>query len=144
MANIIEPRLRPIKSKFRDISLNLTKNPLTNDLNTLSTNQSIAQSVKHLVRIAFYEKWFRPDIGNYSAAMLFELFIPEYHSATKRSIFNVIQKYEPRVELTNGIDDIIISGDESVDRNELVITIRYNIIGKNAEDSVDVYVQRVK
>lgn len=140
----VQPRVRPVKSQYRDFDLNLTRNPLTNDLNTLSTNRSIAQSVKHLVRIAFYEKWFRPKIGNFVPSMLFELPILEYQDPVRLSIWNVIKKYEPRVELPNGMDDITISGDESMDRNELRVTIRYNIIGKNAEDNVEVYVQRVK
>lgn len=134
---------RPEKNQYRDIDLNLEMNPLTNDVSTLSTNQSIHQSLKNLVLIGFYEKWFEPKIGNYVPSMLFELPIAEYAMIVRFSLLELIQKYEPRVLLQNGFEDITLN-DENLDDNSIRVTINYLIIGKNTQQTTEVYVQRTK
>lgn len=139
----LETRMTPLKSQYRDIDLNLTINPLTNDVSTLSTNQSIHQSVKNLILIGFYEKWFEPKIGNYVPSMLFELYIDEYVMIVKDSIAAIIRDYEPRVLIRDPFSDITISS-EDLDDNGIRVRIEYLIIGKNTRQATDVYVQRTK
>lgn len=129
--------------KYRDINLNLKRNPLSNDISTLNDVQSINQSVKLLVMTAFYEKWFRPKIGNFIPSALFELPDEDVEDQVKTSVANMLDNYEPRILLEDGPESIEIGGLDE-DQNEFRITIRYVIRGRIGENFTDVYVERTK
>lgn len=131
------------KLKYRDIDLNLSVNPLNNDISTLNENASIQQSVKLLVMTAFYEKWFRPQIGNFIPTALFELPDDDIEDAIQSSVASMLAQYEPRILLENGREDVIIDGLED-DRNEFRVQIKYLIRGQIGENFTDVYVKRTK
>lgn len=129
--------------KYRDIDLGLNVNPLNNDIATLSDEQSIQQSVKLLVMTKFYEKWFRPQIGNFIPEALFELPSNNIEGEIKRTVAAILRQYEPRIVLQNGEDDIEVSGLEN-DRNEFRVRISYLIKGQIGRTVTDVYVKRTK
>lgn len=129
--------------KYRDIDLRLNRNPLNNDIGTLNDVQSINQSVKLLVLTAFYEKWFRPKIGNFIPSALFELPSDSIEDEIRSSVASMLAEYEPRILLQNGKDDVIIGGLRD-DRNEFQVQIRYLIRGSIGENFTDVYVKRTK
>lgn len=140
----INPRLLNLnRSRYRDIDLSFKRNPLNNDLQTLSTTESIKQSVRNLVLTAFYEKWFRPDIGNFAASSIFELFIDEHVDAIQNSIYNMLLRYEPRITFKNNKRDIEVTEDVA-DGNELRVKINYLIVGSNDQDNIQIRVQRLK
>ena len=59
---------------FKDFDLTFRRNPITNDVNTLSNEGAIKESVKNIVRYNFYEKPFLPNFGGNITGALFDRF----------------------------------------------------------------------
>lgn len=110
---------------FSDINLLFTTNPVTGDILKKVDEEAIKASVKSLIMTSNYERPFHPEIGCQINSLLFENFNPVTREVMKKTVRDVINKFEPRVDL----DDVIIT-DES-DRNDISLEIRFRI--KNSE-----------
>lgn len=126
------------KEEYRDIDISFRRNPINGDVVSLDTEQSIAQSLKNLVQIDFYEKHFIPTLGNYSAGSLFELVSADLVSGIDSSIRELVEKYEPRVKL----EGVIVSEVDQIDGNFLSVTVVYYIIGRLKEYRTQILLQR--
>ena len=82
---------------FKDFDLTFRRNPITNDVNTLSNENAIKESVKNIVRYNFYEKPFLPNFGGNITGALFELYEANQTGLLESQIKNCINRYEPRV-----------------------------------------------
>ena len=129
------------KQTFSDFDISFRRNPVSGDLLRLNTEQSIKQSVRNLVLINFYEKHFRPRIGNFAAGSLFELADDNnILRSVKRSIRDLLTRFEPRIQL----DDIEVSTDDQLDANKISIKIFYKIIGILGQQTTELKMQRVR
>ena len=117
------------RRKFKDISFDLTKNIVTNDLKVLTNNEAIKNSVKNLVLTKIGERLLNKYIGTRIGDYLFELNIIFVSSEIKSEIRNVINTFEPRVRLKN----IRL---ESRD-NTIVVFIEYLITGEQAVETLE-------
>lgn len=88
-------------STFTDINLLLTKHPVTGDIVKLSDEQAIKASIINLISTKNYERPFHPEIGCQIHSLLFENFNPSTASLIKQTIKDTIDKFEPRVTLTD-------------------------------------------
>lgn len=122
---IIEER----KKKFKDISFDLTRNIVTNDLKVLTNKEAIKNSVKNLVLTKIGERLLNKYIGTRIGDYLFELNLIFVSSEVKAEIRNVINTYEPRVKLKN----VRL---ESIDNN-LTVFIEYLIIGEPSVETLE-------
>jgi phage baseplate assembly protein W len=115
--------LGKVSRSFKDLSFNFTKNPITNDIVVLKNEESIKQSVKNLVLTQINERPFRPLLGTNTKSFLFELGPSVAANSLIDEIEQVLNQYEPRIQLER-ID--VDSVDES---NEFEVVIDYMIVG---------------
>jgi phage baseplate assembly protein W len=113
--------------QFKDIQSSFQVSPLTYDLLALKNENAIARSVKNLVLTSPGERFFEPELGSRVNSLLFEPLDDIIASEVRDEIENVINRFEPRVDL----QDVTVSAD--FDNGELNVTITYNIIGIEAQ-----------
>ena len=135
--------------KFKDIDLNFTRHPVSNDIGTLEDAIAIKRSVRNLIQTNYYERPFHPELGCGVRQLLFENYTPMTSIFLKRKIEEVLQNYEPRISLTSIVinDDNLITnklvGDD-VDNNRLVVEIDFYIIGVPGPQAMSVELQRLR
>lgn len=108
-------------STFTDINLFLTSNPRTKDIVKLEDEDAIKFSVKNLILTKHYERPFHPEIGCQVNSMLFENFSSTVESAIKQTIFDTVNKFEPRVTMS----DVRVRNRS--DNNEIEVEIYFRI-----------------
>jgi len=123
---------------FRDIDLDFSRNPVTNDVNVVEDVIAIKRSVKNLVQTNFYERPFQPELGCGIRELLFENFTPMTKVFLERKIEEVLINYEPRVELT------AVNVDDDQDGNRLVVDIHFYVVGVPGPQVVETFLQRVR
>jgi phage baseplate assembly protein W len=115
--------LGKISREFKDISLEFTKNLITNDVVVLKNEEAIKQSVKNLVLTRLGERLFNPYIGTNTTSYLFELSTTFAEDTLISEIEKVLKTYEKRVQLKT------IKVDSEEDSNEYNVYIEYYIVG---------------
>ena len=124
---------------YKDISLYFTRNPVTSDVTTVTDIQDIKRAVRHIVLLNPGEKPFHPEIGTGVRAALFQNFTAPIKALLASRIQEQLQKYEPRVEVTN------VSINDNIDNNEMSVKIEFNV--RNAPqqtEEVDIFLQRIR
>ena len=116
-----------ISRSFKDISMSFQVNPLTDDLIAIKNQTAIARSIRNLVLTAPGERFFNNDLGSRVNELLFENMDDITASSIKSEIENTIKNYEPRVEL---LSTKVFA---NIDSYEFDITIKYRIVGINAQ-----------
>ena len=128
----------PIVRTFKDLDLNFTKNPATKDVSLRVGNQAVIRSVKNLISLSNYEKPFHPEIGCQIFSLLFENFNPQIYQTAKKTIFDVISKFEPRVVVLD------VKFQESQDNHNLEVHIFFRIINSDRPITLKTVIQRVR
>jgi|TARA_B100000073_G_scaffold65082_1_gene48124 phage baseplate assembly protein W len=121
---------------FKDLAISFNANPNTKDFGIVRNDNAIKQSVKNLMLTTFGERPFQPAIGSRIKGLLFEPFDVFLVEEMKTEIFNVIDRLEPRVTLT----DVRIEGSE--DTNSIAIELDYRITGQTVVQTVDFLLER--
>ena len=112
-----------VKRKFKDVSMSFEKNPLNDDLISLSNTSAIARSIRNIVFTSPGEKFFNPDFGSRISESLFENVDEVSALAIEDEIRSSIINFEPRVNL---LDTVVVA---NPDYNEMNVTIEYEIVG---------------
>ena len=123
---------------YKDLDLNFTRNPVTNDVTRIEDIDAVKRSVKNLVQTNFYERPFHPELGCGIRELLFENYSPIIGIFLKRKIAEVINRYEPRVSLVN------VTLDDDPDRNRLKVSLYFYV--QNVPDAVviETFLQRLR
>ena len=112
-----------VKLKFKDLSMSFERNPLNDDLVSLSDTTAIARSIRNIVFTSPGEKFFNPDFGSRISESLFENVDEVSALAIEDEIKSSIINFEPRVNL---LSTIVVP---NPDDNEMNVTIEYEITG---------------
>ena len=112
-----------VKRKFKDISMSFEKNPLNDDLISLSNTSANARSIRNIVFTSPGEKFFNPNFGSRISESLFENVDEVSALAIEDEIRSSIINFEPRVNL---LDTVVVP---NPDDNEMNVTIEYEITG---------------
>jgi phage baseplate assembly protein W len=123
---------------FSDLDFNFTAHPVTGDVTRKFDEQAIKQSVKNLILTSNYERPFHSEIGSQIKGLLFEPATPMLTAMLKRSIYDTIINFEPRVNL---IDVIVIL---SPDSNDVQVSIEFSIINTIRPITVDLVLKRTR
>ena len=124
---------------YKDISLYFTRNPVTSDVTTVTDIQDIKRAVRHIVLLNPGEKPFHPEIGTGVRAALFQNFTSPIKALLSSRVQEQLQKYEPRIEVTN------VSFNDNLDNNELTCKIEFNVINAPQQtEEVDIFLQRLR
>ena len=106
---------------FSDINLLFTSHPATADVTKVTNENAVKAAVRNLILTKNYERPFHPEIGCQITSLLFENFNPITVNTMKRTIQDVIEKFEPRVRITQ-----IVITDKS-DENSIDVTVQFAV-----------------
>jgi phage baseplate assembly protein W len=135
LAQIDRPRRTRV---FQDLDLNFTPHPVTKDIVRKFDENAIKQSIKNLVLTRNYEKPFHSEIGSPIRALMFDLITPLTALTVKRAIIDVINNYEPRVELME-VEPVV-----SPDNNSLYVSIVFKIRNTERPVTLDLLLERTR
>ena len=123
---------------FSDLDLNFTKHPVTGDITRRYDENAIKQSVKNLLLTRNFERPFHSEIGSPVRALLFELPGPMFTIMLQRAIIDVINNFEPRVEI------IDVKVNDSIDANEVYVSLEFKIINTERPITLDLALERTR
>ena len=112
-----------ISKSFKDISMSFQVNPLTDDLIVIKNATAIARSLRNLVLTTPGERFFNENLGSQVGNLLFENVDDVTAMSVRTEIINVIENYEPRVDL------IKVSVNANIDTYNMDVKLTYEIIG---------------
>ena len=107
--------------QYSDINLLFTKHPVTADVTKKNDEEAVKASLRNLISTKHYERPFHPEIGCQVYSLLFENFNPITAQVMKKTIYDTIEKFEPRVTVL----DVKIR--EDVDKNDLSVDIIFRL-----------------
>ena len=132
-------RNTPLKNlSFRDLDLNFDVHPNSKDLITLKGDDAVSRSLRNLIQYDHYEKPFNPDFGSNIRRSLFENFGPQTATTLKNEITQVIQNYEPRVD----VQSVSVSAD--ADENRYRVVIKYLVVNQATTRTAQLFLERLR
>ena len=84
---------------YKDLNLNFSTNPVTQDVTTVTDVNAVKRSVRNLLLTNHYDRPFHPEIGSNVTALLFENFGPITGNQLTRTIEEMIANFEPRARV---------------------------------------------
>lgn len=123
---------------FSDLNLLFTKSPVTADVTKKIDEEAIKASLRNLVSTKNFERPFHPEIGCQLYGLMFENMYPSVYQTLKKTIFDVVEKFEPRVQML----DVKIS--ETPDKNSLDVSMTFKIVNSERPVNLTTTVIRVR
>lgn len=123
---------------FSDINLLFTKHPITYDITKKVDEEAVKTSIRNLIQTKNYERPFHPEIGCQISSLLFENFTPMTREVMKKTIIDVVNKFEPRVKLLK------VNITEQQDNNDLRVDIIFKLVNTNRPVSFTTAISRVR
>jgi phage baseplate assembly protein W len=110
---------------YTDLDAAFTLNPRTRDVAVKIDDAAVRNSIRNLIHTKNYERPFQPSLGCQVHGLLFENLTPLTINVAERTIWQVLNKYEPRIEILS-ID--VAAGADDISMNVEVI---YRILNTN-------------
>ena len=131
--------MRILNNTFSDFPMFLSKNYFTNDINLKKDSLCIKESIKNIVLTRFGERPFDLNFTGYIYDLLFENVVESTTGQYKVHLANVINLYEPRVNVT----DISINLDQN---NKLTINVEITYENRLLEriETITISVERTR
>lgn len=123
---------------FSDLDFNFTAHPVTGDLVRKYDENAIKASLKNLMLTRNFERPFHSEIGSPIRALLFEPATPMLNVMMKRAIIDVINNFEPRVEIINVLVDV------QEDTNTLNVSITFKIVNTEKPITLELVLERTR
>jgi phage baseplate assembly protein W len=123
---------------YSDLDLDFIAHPTTKDVVVKTGADAIKRSVRNLILTNFYEKPFRPGIGSSAVKLLFDNMSPLVSSFLENAIREVIQNYEPRVEVLG----VRVAMD--YDNNGYNARIDFVVLNRNEPATITIFLERVR
>ena len=123
---------------YSDLDLDFIAHPTTKDVVIKTGADAIKRSVRNLILTNFYEKPFRPGIGSSAVKLLFDNMSPLVSSFLENAITEVIQNYEPRVQI------IKVTVDMDYDNNGYNVRLDFIVLNRNEPATITIFLERVR
>jgi phage baseplate assembly protein W len=123
---------------FSDIDLNFTAHPVTKDITRRYDENAIKASVKNLLLTRNFERPFHSEIGSPIRALMFELPGPMFDVMLQRAIIDVINNFEPRVEII----EVLVN--DASDENAVYVTLEFKIVNTERPITLDLVLERTR
>jgi phage baseplate assembly protein W len=123
---------------FSDIDLNFTAHPVTKDITRRNDDNAIKQSLRNLLLTRNFERPFHSEIGSPIRSLLFEPVGPMFVVMMQRAIIDVVNNFEPRVEILD------VSVNDSIDANAVYITLEFKLVNTERPISLDLVLERTR
>jgi phage baseplate assembly protein W len=124
--------------QYSDLNLLFTTNQDTLDITKKYDDEAVKTSLKNLIQTKNYERPFHPEIGCQIFSLLFENFTPITKQVMKRTIFDVIEKFEPRVTVLD------VKVRDRVDTNDISIELVYRLNNSDRPITLNTAISRVR
>lgn len=124
--------------QFSDLNLLFTRHPVTGDVTKKVDEEAIKASLRNLISTRHYERPFHPEIGCQVHALLFENFTPVTVQIMKRTIFDAINKFEPRVTVLE------VNIRDKADENRLDLDIIFKINNSERPVTLTTFLSRAR
>jgi phage baseplate assembly protein W len=121
---------------FSDLDFNFTANPVSKDVTRRFDENAVKTSLKNLILTRHYERPFHSEIGSPIRALMFEPATPLLAASIRQAIFDVVNNFEPRVQL------IEVSINLSDENNAVYITIEFKIVNTERPLTLDLTLER--
>ena len=112
---------------YKDLNLNFSANPVTQDVTTVTDVISVKRSIRNLLLTNHYDRPFHPEIGSNIQHLLFEPINPVTGNQLSRTVQEMIENFEPRARVEN-VECVPIPESNNYD-----ITIQFYIENMPAE-----------
>ena len=123
---------------FSDLDLKFKQHPVYKDIVPLSDIDAVKQSVRNILFTNKGERLFQPSIGSGVFDLLFEHADPLTFQAVRDNIKDILSVLEPR------INQIQVQIEDDIDKNEIAVTVNFNVAGVANNESVDFYLERLR
>lgn len=123
---------------YSDLDLDFDVHPNTKQLNTLLSDAAVIRSLKNLIFTSHYERPFHPEIGCKIKNSLFDIIMPSTAITIQNSIAEVIDNFEPRVDLTT-VKVVAVP-----DENAYHVTINFFIVNEPVSRQVTFFLERIR
>lgn len=123
---------------YSDLDLDFLPHPVTKDVVRKTGSEAIKRSVRNLILTNFYEKPFRPAIGSNATKLLFDNMTPLVSNFLRDAIYEVIQNYEPRVEVL----DVQVKMD--YDNNGYNVKLDFVVLNRNEPLTTIIFLERIR
>jgi phage baseplate assembly protein W len=123
---------------YSDLDLDFIPHPTTKDVTVKTGADAIKRSVRNLILTNFYEKPFRPGIGSSAVKLLFDNMSPLVSSFLENAITEVIQNYEPRVQIVK------VTVDMDYDNNGYNARLDFIVLNRNEPATITIFLERVR
>ena len=125
-------------TRYKDIDLDFIAHPVTGDVVQKTNKESVKQSIKNLIMLGRFDKPFQPHINGRVRNLLFEPDTPLTKIEMKKSISDIVKRYEPRVRLL----DVRILYNEM--DSSYGVTMKYQIVNTPQVDDLTLTMQRLR
>jgi phage baseplate assembly protein W len=123
---------------FSDLDLNFTAHPVTKDIALRYDENAVKTSLRNLILTSNFERPFHSEIGSPIKRLLFEPATPMLAVVMKRAIVDLVNNFEPRVQLLNV--DVYVAEDS----NAIRVTIEFKIINTERPISFEIALERTR
>lgn len=124
--------------QYKDISLSMTKNPITNDVLAVTGTEAVKRSLKNILMTNVGEMPFFPEFGSRLRHLLFEPIDPITTALLSSEIRATIEAFEPRVRITN----LVITPTDA--ENAYQVDLEFKIVNQIQPVTFTVFLSRVR
>jgi phage baseplate assembly protein W len=123
---------------YSDLDFNFTAHPVTGDLVRRYDEDAVKTALKNLILTRNFERPFHSEIGSPIRALLFEPATPMLGVMLKQAIIDVINNFEPRVNLIDVYTNV------NDDSNSIEVTIQFKLVNTERPLTLDLTLERTR
>jgi phage baseplate assembly protein W len=124
--------------EYKDLDLNFMVHPIRKDINKVTNQMAVINSIKNIILTSHYEKPFQPDFGSNVRKLLFENLDIITASALEREIEQTIRNFEPRVRVVS------VKAIPDFNNNGFSVQMEFYIINQTAPVSISFLLERLR
>ena len=124
--------------EFSDLDLNFRIHPIKKDINRVTGDMAVINSIKNLILTNHYERPFQPNIGSNVRRLLFENMDNITASSIENEIKQTVTNYEPRVSITR------INAVADFDKNGFRVEMEFFVINKTTPITINFFLERIR
>ena len=124
--------------RYSDLDLNFVIHPVKKDINILTSEMAVINSIKNLILTNHYERPFQPQIGSNVRRMLFENMDNITATTIENEIRQTIANFEPRASVSK----IFVVAD--YENNGFKVTLNFFVINRTTPITINFFLERLR
>lgn len=124
--------------RYSDLDLNFVIHPVKKDINILTSEMAVINSIKNLILTNHYERPFQPQIGSNVRRMLFENMDNITATTIENEIKQTIANFEPRASVSK----IFVVAD--YENNGFKVTLNFFVINRTTPITINFFLERLR